>query len=151
MENNAQSAAFFDALADLHRHTVDVLAGFDTTLAKAAPEFRETVQRYRTLHSRHATELARLLAEAGREPDHDGSFMGTVNRTVVSLRAAVDDIGADVLPQIHSGEKHVMDAIGQVVRAAVATPRLPWADLNVVSDMRRELASLLSETSPTTA
>ena len=36
--------------------------------------------------------------------------MGTINETVVGLRAVFDEIDADVLSSIRNGEDHVLDA-----------------------------------------
>ncbi|MCE6949717.1 PA2169 family four-helix-bundle protein [Cereibacter sphaeroides] len=138
-QSHAQEKAT-DALAALHDRTIDVLAGFETMVDKAEPDFRPLAERFRGLHQRHAGQIAALLAAAGREADADGTFMSTVNRAVVSMRSLVDDIDEDILKQVESGEQHVVDAFDE----ALAQPQSPEAK-GRLAEMRQELVSLLGE------
>ncbi len=128
---------FADALANLHTRTVDVLAGFEKMVEKAEPSFRPVAIRFRDIHARHAAVLAPMLAMLGRTPDTDGSFMSAVNRSVVTLRALVDEIDADVVGQIRSGEQNVLDAFDDAI---AASPEKGHPDL---ADMRAELQAAL--------
>lgn len=139
----------YDSVFDLHRRTVDVLVGYETMLDKAVPEFRPTLLRFIDLHHDHAGQLAGILTDAGHEPDPDGTLMGTINKTVVSLRALVDAIDADLLPQIHDGEAHVLEAMDLVLENGAADPGFPSDNLQAVDEMRRGLRSLLDQTRPT--
>ena len=130
-----------DALANLHTRTVDALAGYETMVAKAEPTFRPVAETFRDIHARHAAATARMLAREGREADADGSFMSAVNRAVVSLRALVDDIDADVLSAIRNGEQHVLDAFDD----AIAAGRAEYDDELVA--MRDELQAAIDRTS----
>ncbi len=107
-----------DSLAWLHTRTVDALAGYEMMADKAEPEFRAVAEEFRDLHRGHAAALAEMLVQAGRTPDTDGSFMATVNRAVVGLRALFDRIDADVLARIRSGEQHVLRAFDDAVAEA---------------------------------
>ncbi|MBZ4689651.1 MAG: hypothetical protein JG765_902 [Cereibacter sp.] len=129
-----------EALETLHTRSVDVLAGFETMVEKAEPAFRPIAERFRSLHQRQIAEIAAMLTAAGRQPDADGSFMSTVNRAVVSVRAFVDEIDADVLGQVQSGEQHVLDAYAD----ALDRPQTP-ANAARLAEMRQELAVLLAE------
>lgn len=130
-----------DALADLHTRTVDALAGYEKVVEKAEPEFRPVAQQFRDLHSRHAAQLASLLTSLGASVDADGSFMATINRTVVSLRAFFDEIDEDVMDNIRSGEDHVLRAFESVLASG---PTQPYhADLMA---MREDLLRLLDAT-----
>lgn len=129
-----------DALATLHTRIVDALAGFETMVDKAEPAFRPVAERFRTLHAHHAERIALMLSDAGRAPDDSGSFMSTLNRTVVSLRAFFDEIDEDVMESIRDGEKHVLDAFGEAI-AAVPAPRA-----EALSVLQAELSALLAET-----
>jgi uncharacterized protein (TIGR02284 family) len=123
--------------------TLDALAGYDKMAEHAVPEFAPVVAAFRDLHHRHGAELTRLLAEAGRPVDSDGSMMGTVNRLVVGTRALVDDIDADVLKQIHSGEEHVLEAYGEALAAD-----LPQDIRDRLDAQHRELTALLADHPP---
>lgn len=137
-DNAVQSA---DALAELHKRTVDALAGYETMVDKAEPEFRDVARRFRDLHSAHAHRMAAMLVAHGRSPDTDGSFMATVNRTVVAARAWFDEIDADVMAQVRSGEAHVIEAFDE------ASTRLEGTEqAAAIREMRGELDTLLRET-----
>ncbi|RHZ95564.1 DUF2383 domain-containing protein [Cereibacter sphaeroides] len=129
-----------DALEALHDRTLDVLAGFDTMVEKAEPEFLPLARRFQELHRRQSSEIAALLSVAGRSPGDDGTFMSTVNRAVVSLRAIFDKIDEDVIQQIESGEQNVIDAFDE----AIAQPQPPEVATKL-SELRQELVRLLEE------
>lgn len=130
-----------DRVAALHTSIVDALAGYETMAEKAEPEFRPVVDRFISLHRSHGTATARILTDHGREPDNDGSFMGTVNKAVVSIRAMFTDIDSDTLDRIHSGEEHILNDFDDAIREPLSE--------NVRADlvtMRAELADLLRAT-----
>lgn len=129
------------ALAILHTRTVDALKGFAKMVEKAEPEFRPVAQRFHDLHARQARELADYLTAKGLSVDADGSFMGTINETVVGLRAFFDEIDEDVMNSVRSGEGHVLKAFDAVLKAS------PDGDqLAEITRMRTELSELLHET-----
>ncbi len=98
------------ALVTLHQRTVDARAGFDAMVEKAEPAFRPIALSFQDLHSRQAVQIAELIVRAGGEPDPDGTFMSTVNRVVIATRAFFDQIDADVMDQVRTGEDHVLAA-----------------------------------------
>jgi uncharacterized protein (TIGR02284 family) len=130
-----------EALATLHTRTVDALAGYETMVGKAEPEFRPVAESFRDLHARHAGRLEALVRAHGGTPDADGSFMSTVNRAVVSIRAFFDEIDDDAMDQVRSGERHVLDAFDEAI---AADPHASHAA--ELEGMRRELAGLLQST-----
>lgn len=129
------------ALTDLHTATLDALAGFETMVEKAEPEFRPVALQFRDLHANHAMELAELITHAGGAVDRDGSLMGTINKVVVSARAFFDEIDADVMQQIRSGEDHVLSKFDEAVESPVDAS----TDARVLA-MRDEVKTLLSQT-----
>lgn len=137
-DTTTQDVAAADALTILHRRTVDALTGYAAMVEKAEPSFRPVAEDFRAMHARHADRLARLLASMGREADHDGSLMGTVNAAVVSLRALFDEIDADVIPNIRNGEKHVLTAFDEAIASRVAP-----AIATDLQEMRDEVTDLL--------
>lgn len=128
-----------DALAALHTRTVDTIAGYRTMVEKAEPSFRATPEAFLALHVRHADGLARVLARHDRVADADGTFMGTINRAVVSVRAMFDDIDADLMSAIRNGESHVLTAFD-----AALEHTLPHSDAAELDTMRGELRALLA-------
>jgi hypothetical protein len=134
-------AACVQAIAMLHTRTVDALAGFERMLAKAEPDFRPVVARFCNLHRDHAAQLASILTALDAPVDEDGSFMGTVNRMVVSLRALFDEIDEDVMDNIRSGEGHVRKAFDAAIACDPAEPHR-----RALLRMRAELEDLLDAT-----
>ena len=131
-----------EALIALYNRTVDTTKGYTVMVEKAEPSFRDTAERFRSLHARQAGDIARLLAAMGIETDADGTLMGTVNQAVVTVRAFFDSIDADVMGQIRSGEGWVLQAFD----AAIEEEAHPTRAANL-RDMQAELKALLADTS----
>jgi hypothetical protein len=129
-------------LLTLQRRTADALAGYVTMVDKAEASFRPVAERFRALHDRHNAALVAMLIRHGAEADADGSFMGSVNKAVVSLRALFDEIDEDVMDSIRDGENYVLNAFDDAI-AAIGMPPADVADLRA---MRDELTLLLQDT-----
>lgn len=130
-----------DALMALHHRTVDALTGYVAMVDKAKPEFRHVAEQFHAMHARHAERLERFLDRAGYDPDPDGTWMGTVNAAVVTLRAVFDDIDADVMKNIRDGEAYVLKAFDTAIDAQV--------DAGIAAalhEMRDEVTTLLADT-----
>lgn len=127
-----------DSLAKAHTSTIDALAGFETMVEKAEPEFRPVAIRFRDLHRSHAEIMAGMLRAHGQNPDDDGSFMGLLDKVVVSLRAWFGKVDADALEQIRSGEQHVLDDYREAEAKAMSE-----SDRSALTRMRRELEALV--------
>ena len=130
-----------DTLIGLHTLSVDTLRGFQKMSEKAEPEFRPVVERFRALHTRHTARLDAMVREMGGVPDADGSFMGTVNRAVIGLRAVFDTIDAGVMDNIRSGEDRVLDAFDNAAQIS-----LPQGHVQALTEMRAELSAVLADT-----
>ncbi len=128
-------------LVDLHTLCVDTLQGFQKMSEKAETEFRPVVERFCALHARHAARLDVMVREMGGVPDADGSFMGTVNRAVISLRAVFDTIDTDVMNNVRAGETKVLAAFDDALQAS-----LPQGHLNAIAQMHAELSAVLDDT-----
>ncbi len=128
-----------DALIDLHKQSINTLLGFEKMAEKAEPSFHDVVQRFVALHSRQTSRLDQMVREMGAVPDTDGSFMGTVNRAVVTMRAIFDEIDADTMKQIRSGEEFVLAAFDRAIAAS-----LPQDHDRALNQMKGELVSLLA-------
>ena len=96
------------SIAKLHVTLVDAIKGYDTMTEKAEPDLRLAIQPFATIHRRHAAELAALLKDNGLSPDNDGSMMGLVHETVVSVRALFGDLDTDALPSVIRGEEAIL-------------------------------------------
>lgn len=135
--------ANWSAVEAARTRTLDALAGFEKMAEHAEPEFAPIVAAFVELHTRHGNDLTRLLADAGQAPDEGGSIMGSVNRMVVATRALFDEIDADLLSRIHSGEAHVVTAY-----EAALTATLPAGAHDCIAGLLAELKELLADTRP---
>ncbi|WP_306133420.1 DUF2383 domain-containing protein [Roseivivax marinus] len=130
-----------NAVQSLLRRTVDAREGFDVMVEKAEPEFRPVALKFRETHHQHAERTAAIVTALGGEPDSEGSFFGTVNRTVVSVRAMFDEIDEDVMDSVRDGEKHVLESFDEAI-ATLGTDR----HRDEILAMRGEIEALLDET-----
>jgi Domain of unknown function (DUF2383) len=99
------STTRFDKSIDLKVAMDDAVEGYEKMLEKAEPSFRPTVSELLAHHRAASQDIDTQLRTRGAAVDEDGSFMGAVHKTVVTLRAAVDDPDRDWIPGIVDGEK----------------------------------------------
>lgn len=130
-----------EALIKLQTLSVDTRLGFQKMVEKSDPGFRPIAERFSALHGRHVMRLHNMVREMGGLPDQNGSFMGTVNRAVITLRAVFDRIDADVMDQVRSGEDAVFSAFDRAIAAS-----LPKGHRDALIQMKDELTVLLHET-----
>jgi hypothetical protein len=130
-----------EGIVTLHTRTVDAMKGYAKMVQNAETKFRPVAQQFHDVHTRHAAALSVMLASAGREVDENGSFIGTVNATVVSLRAFFDEIDEDVMESVRSGEDHVLKAFDGALEYG-----LPTDQASELAHMRDELVALLDQT-----
>ncbi|KNG95602.1 DUF2383 domain-containing protein [Pseudaestuariivita atlantica] len=132
--------SFETALATLHARHVDAKAGFDVMVDRAKPGFKPVATRFRDFHAEQARAIAALLPEGARK---DGSFMSTVNRTVVRLRDIFDELDEHVMKHIRSGEEWVHTAYLDAIELAPPDARAVLVDGMVqletlIADTRRQ-------------
>lgn len=130
-----------DALATLLTRTLDALEGYETMVEKAEPQFRPVAEQFRALHADHAEKLAAMMQRLGQTPDLGGSFMGTMDKAVVTLAAFFGAIDQHEMKHIRSGEQSVLQGF-----AAVAEGDLPAPERDRVLDMQAQLIALLEQT-----
>lgn len=98
-------AQLIEHLKSLHTGAIDARNGYQEALRDAEGHgitdvFRRMIQ----THTTNAEELAALLARAGEAPDDSGSFMTTIHRAIMSIRAIFDGLDESVLPGLIDGE-----------------------------------------------
>ncbi len=129
-----------DKIETLLTRSVDAVAGFEMMAKKAKPEFRPTAKRFLQTHRDHVSDLSDILSECGREPVLDGSFMSSVNASVVSLRALFDEIDNDVMNSIKVGERPIINIFDELIMEAGLN-----YDTSEFERMRSELLQLTEE------
>jgi uncharacterized protein (TIGR02284 family) len=127
------------ALKSLRTTLIDSLNGYQEALQDSndgglEPVFRDMIG----LRTRHIGELAAIVRQTGETIDDTGSFMTTVHKTVVSIRAAVTGLDAAALPAFISGEQRNIQAYDQAVQDAPAYRAQ-------IQKQRQELADRIAE------
>jgi uncharacterized protein (TIGR02284 family) len=100
------AADTIEQLKSLHTHAIDSRNGYEEALHDAegrgmTPLFRDMI----SLHTTNAEELFDQLARMDRHPDQNGSFMSTIHRTIMGIRALFGGLDESVLPGLIDGEK----------------------------------------------
>lgn len=135
------------SLLSLHTTLVDVREGYRKAIEEADERgLRETLLAVDGLHAAAHADLDRILQSRGQTPDEDGSFMGTVHKTVIAARAAVVGLDESSLDSFASGEENTLDRYDDAiadeddlaVKATLAKHRAALA--NQVDQMKREAA-----------
>ncbi len=104
-----------EALQGLLTRLVDAREGLDSMLKRAEPGIEPILKKIREEHHEAAERVSALLVAEGGQPDGQGSAMATVNKTVVSLRAAFDELDEDALKQVADGEQTVLEAFDAAI------------------------------------
>ncbi|MEM7508434.1 MAG: DUF2383 domain-containing protein [Pseudomonadota bacterium] len=141
MPNLSLTEPAIDAVQTVLTRSIDAQAGFDTMVEKAEPEFKPVAEQFLELHDRHVQSLASTIEAAGRAPRMDGSAMSPVNEAVVSLRAFFDEIDADVIDNIRSGEGYILSAFDDAITELADGPAQ-----DRLTGLRAELQALLDKT-----
>lgn len=126
-----------ESLRSLHTALIDARQGYRTAIGKAeTPAVREILRAVDHLHAEAHEDIHRILTSRGVRLDDDGSMMGTVHATVVSVRSAVVGLDEGSLSSFASGEENNLDSYD----AAIAAEPGPEVR-NVLSDHRNALAA----------
>ena len=90
------------------------------------------------LKEKDHAELHGALTRLGEKPDEDGSFMSTVHKTVISVRAAVTGLGTNALSSFVMGEEQIVDAYDTALKDFASDPE-------IVATLTRQKATLLTK------
>ncbi|MBA2590700.1 MAG: PA2169 family four-helix-bundle protein [Alphaproteobacteria bacterium] len=110
-----------DQLKSLHTAAIDARNGYREALkdAEKPHDLASVFQEMADLHQANATELHSLLIAASEQADDNGSFMSTIHRTIMDVRALFGGLDDSVLPGLIDGEKRNISHYGDAL-AAVA-------------------------------
>lgn len=113
-----------DQMKSLHTTVVDARNGYEEALKDAegkglTPLFREMI----ALHEAHADALAADLARHGEQVDDNGSFLSTIHRAVMSVRALFGGLDESVLPGLIDGEERVIGYYDEALAGCPADER----------------------------
>jgi len=135
------SEALTDHLKSLHTAAIDARNGYTEALEDAGgkgmtPLFQEMI----ALHAQNADELASELGRLGEKADDSGSFMTTIHRTIISIRALFNGLGESVLPGLIDGEERNLKHYGDVLQAGDVPVALEQV---LVAERNRILAAVV--------
>lgn len=110
-----------DTLTSLHTALIDSRNGYEEALEDAegrglTPLFSEMI----AIHGKDAEDLAGRLTELGAQVDDGGSFMSTVNRTVISVRSLFQELDESILPGLIDGEERILGYYDEALAAAAS-------------------------------
>jgi uncharacterized protein (TIGR02284 family) len=105
-----------DELINLHTALVDARQGYIEAEADAdKADMKSQFGRMASLHDKAQEAIRDALVDMSEKPNDDGSFMGTVHRTVISIRAAVTGLDAKSLASFASGEERIIKAYDDAI------------------------------------
>ncbi len=113
------------SLTSLYTALVDARNGYREAVKDAErANLRTLFQDMIALHEQALGELRPELQARGERPDDQGSFMSTVNETVVSIRSAVTGLNQSALGAFASGEERILKnydkAIDEIAKRSAA-------------------------------
>jgi len=119
------SASIDDEIKSLHTAAIDALHGYEEARKDAdggsmTPLFEEMI----VMHTRNAADLAAALRARSEPADDEGSFMSTVNRTIMDVRGLFGGLGGGVLPGLIDGEKRNLHHYDRVIEAPDLTSNI---------------------------
>jgi uncharacterized protein (TIGR02284 family) len=112
-----------DHLIKLHTALIDTQQGYEqssreVTDSKVASLFRSMI----ALREKDHTELHQALVAAGAKPDDSGSFMSTVQRVVVDIRAKITGLDESTLSSYIRGEEQIIGYYDDALKEAKGHP-----------------------------
>ncbi len=108
-----------DALKTLHTSLIDTRNGYEEAIDQAkAGDHTNLFRDMAGLHTASGADLALQLTALGEAADTSGSFMTTVHRTVIDVRAFISGLGDSVLPSMISGEERILGTYDDAINAS---------------------------------
>ena len=112
---------YLTSLKTLHTLLIDSRNGYDEAFQDA--EGKGLSQLFRDMmafHQHSAEALAAYLNSYGEKVDDTGSFMTTVNRTVISLRSLFGGLNESIIPGLIDGEQRIASYYDTAVKTCPA-------------------------------
>ncbi len=103
----------------LYTAIVDARNGYGEAVEDATrDDMRTLFENMIALHEGALNELRPELEARGVKPNDDGSFMTTVNETVVSVRSALTGLAENALSAFASGEERILKSYDRAIEEA---------------------------------
>ncbi len=129
-----------DHMKALHTGAIDARVGYREALHDAEESNMTLLfQNMIALHTKNANELAVALTNSGETADEDGSFMGTIHRTVMSIRSLFGGLNESVLPGLIDGEERNLSYYDETLRL----PNLPPMTRVLLENQKNRLVAAI--------
>jgi uncharacterized protein (TIGR02284 family) len=130
-----------DAVRSLHTQLVDATSGYAEGMELAdRPEMIVLFRELHDLHGGHARQIEQAMAYDGQPLDEGGSYMATVHKAVLTIRAALTGLEENVIPAIRDGEKRILSAYDEALAVLPAEGHLA----SLIEGQREALAHSVS-------
>ncbi len=131
-----------DSLKSLHTALVDSRIGYEEALKDSDGQgltalFRDMI----ALRTKDAGELAQHLSRLGEPVDDNGSYMSTVHRAVISIRAAFSSLDESILPGLIDGEERIAGYYNETIDTAAPGSQ----ELTALIAQRDNLEKIISQ------
>ncbi len=115
--------AALEGLRSLHTAAIDARSGYEEARHDAegrgmTPLFQEMI----AIHTKNANDLEPELERAGEPSRDEGSFMSSVNRTIMSIRSLFGGLDESVLPGLIDGERRNISHYDHVLQKDDLSP-----------------------------
>ena len=128
-----------DSLKTLHTSLVDSRNGYKEAVKDAQnPVLKALFAEMVALKERDHSELHAGLSRLGEKPNESGSFMSTVHKTVITVRAAVTGLGTNSLSSFVMGEEHIVEQYDTALKECASDPAM-------VATLTRQKDTLLTK------
>ncbi|MBR1092656.1 PA2169 family four-helix-bundle protein [Bradyrhizobium manausense] len=127
-----------ESLKKLHTTLVDNRKGYEKAVGDAEPDVKSLFREMAALKEKDHAELHAGLTKLGEKPDESGSFMATVHKTVIGVRAATTGLGTNSLSSFVMGEKQVVEEYDRAIEECVS-------DRALVDTLTRQKQTLLAK------
>lgn len=128
-----------DCLKKLHTALVDARNGYEKAAEDAeTPALKSLFEEMIALKNRDHAELHAGLLRMGEHPNESGSFLSTVHRTVIGVRAAVTGLGTNALSSFVSGEEQIVKEYDDALQEVHGDPK-------ITSTLTRQKQTLLTK------
>jgi hypothetical protein len=132
-----------DAMKSLHTAEIDAINGYEEARHDAeGGGMTPLFQRLIVLHTKNAADLAVELHRSGVPAGDDGSFMTTVNRTIMGVRSLFGGLGESVVPGLIDGETRNAHRYERALELPALPPSAREACRNNVSRIEEAIAEM---------
>ena len=117
--------ADLDALKALHTSEIDAVSGYLKALEVAeGADAKAVLEEALQLHRRGHDRIHKLIVELGEQPDESGSFMASVHKAIITVRATFSGLDHSSLSGFADGEERIAEAYAETIRQNASDDRI---------------------------